>query len=100
MATQPQTVHVFPSTTWKWTRVKIQPAPEAPAGTARRRRTIMPLTWRNPRKPLTIMVTYRGGGEAWWQLEGRGRCIRIEGSHSLHDALWLFAGDESALPPA
>ena len=54
------------------------------------------LARRNPRDPLTITVTYRGGPECWWELKARGVTIRRPGSVSLHDALdWLQGTDRS-----
>nr|CRY96850.1 hypothetical protein [uncultured prokaryote] len=48
------------------------------------------LAERDPREPLTITVTYRGGSECWWELRARGVTIRRPGSLSLHDVLmWL-----------
>lgn len=42
---------------------------------------------RNPREPLTITVTYRGGAECWWEIRSRGTVLRRPGSVALHDVL-------------
>jgi hypothetical protein len=41
------------------------------------------------------MVTYRGGGECWWELSYGGRTVRVTGVVALHDAMrYLFEGGE------
>lgn len=41
----------------------------------------------NPRDPLTITVSYRGGSEAFYELRSRGRTWRLPGSLCLHDVM-------------
>lgn len=45
------------------------------------------LARRDPRDPLTITVTYRGGPECWWEIRARGVTIRRPGVTALHDVL-------------
>ena len=76
-----------PSTTWVWkTRTIRVPAggqkQEPPAG-----RHPKQLPSRDPRKPLTITISYRGGAECWWEIRGRGIVIRRPGALALHDVL-------------
>ena len=47
---------------------------------------------RNPREPLTITVTYRGGSECWWEIRARGTVVRRPGSEALHDVLAHLSG--------
>lgn len=93
MPTQVETYTCSPSTKWEYRKVKIPGPPEPLAAQGRRSRLRVPLPFRNPRKMLTIGVSYRGGAEAWWQLEARGRVVRVPGHVCLHDALTLFQGD-------
>lgn len=73
------------STRWAWKRVRIPPSPEAPSSAVAKRPP--PLgTW-DPRTPLTVTITYRGGPEAWYELKARGRRWRRPGSLSLHDVM-------------
>lgn len=75
-----------PSTTsdWKWVKMRM------PAGGPgdRRSQSVLPSLRALPRREkLTITVRYRGGPEAWWELEARGRLWRRRGSLYLHDVL-------------
>lgn len=42
---------------------------------------------RDPKAPLTITVRYRGGGEAWYYVEGRGGSGAFPGYRSIHDVM-------------
>jgi len=50
------------------------------------------LTPRDPRDPLTVTVTYRGGSECWWEIRARGVVIRRPGHVALHDVLSHLSG--------
>jgi hypothetical protein len=81
------TEHLFPSTTWEYRKVKIK-ALAAPHGSASPQGTpSKPLVRRDRRSPLTLSIKYRGGPEAWYEIETRGRTYRFPGSTYLHDAL-------------
>ena len=43
-------------------------------------------------EPLTIQVRYRGGAEAWWLVEARGRRQAFPGHLSLHDVMAVVTG--------
>jgi hypothetical protein len=74
-----------PSTTFGWRRVKVTSPPQA-HGTALRRSTFWRwLPARDPRKPLTIKVSYRGGPECWVEVHGRGGIGRYPGVTQLID---------------
>lgn len=89
-----------PSTTWGWRRVKIGRPPEA-QGTARLRSSSAALRpGRDPRTPLTVQVTYRGGPECWWELRSRGLILRRSGATAIHDALMELQGVNPGAPPA
>lgn len=76
-----------PSTAWTWKRVKVRrPAGGQQAPGAKRRRWHGSLP-RNPREPLTIKVSYRGGGECWYEIHARGSMGRFPGITALHDVM-------------
>lgn len=71
----------------------IPPPPERPRQSRGAAASLPFLSGRNPREPLTITVRYRGGSEAWWRLEARGRVWHVPGHIALHDALsWVQEG--------
>lgn len=78
-----------PSTTWVWERRKVRAAPTGPA--ARRAKPgLKSLSQRDPRQPVTITITYRGGAECWWELRARGQIVRLPGHLAVHDVfLWV-----------
>lgn len=53
------------------------------------------LTTRDPREPLTITVTYRGGAECWYEIRARGTTIRRPGHVAIHDLFRWINGDRS-----
>jgi hypothetical protein len=78
-----------PSTTWAWKRVKVRrPAGGQKRGASGGHSSLRHRANLNPREPLTLKVTYRGGNECWWQIETRGVTIRRPGYLALHDVLW------------
>ena len=42
--------------------------------------------------PLTMMLTYRGGAEAWWEVKCRGRTYHFPGHLCLHDVMARIEG--------
>jgi hypothetical protein len=50
------------------------------------------------RDPLTMKVRYRGGAEAWWLIEARGRSVAFPGHMCIHDVMrevcQQWTGDE------
>lgn len=79
-----------PSTTFGWRKVKIGQAPQAGMTGRRKATPLSALAKRDPRKPLSITVTFRGGPECWWELRARGAVVRRPGHLQLHDVLSLF----------
>lgn len=76
-----------PSTTWSWEVDKIsRPRREGQAREAQPRRW-RSLSRRNPKDKLTLTVTYRGGPEAWYLVEARGRSGVFPGVRALHDVM-------------
>lgn len=62
------------STTWTTRRVKLRQSPKAPrkpSPEAAARRKLAP--W-SRRDRLTVVVTYRGGAECWYEVKARG-CV-------------------------
>lgn len=76
-----------PSTTWGYRRVKMPSSAPQASSASRRGRHPATLSKRNPREPLTITVTYRGGPECWWEIKARGVTFRRPGYVALHDLL-------------
>lgn len=54
-----------------------------PAGSAR----WGALSRRDPKDRLTITIKYRGGSEAWYHIEARGRGGAFPGVMALHDVM-------------
>lgn len=81
------------STTWDWERDRISSA--ARKGTARvaKQRRWRGLVKRNPKESLTIRITYRGGNQAWYLVEARGRSGVFPGVLALHDVMREINGD-------
>lgn len=42
---------------------------------------------RDPKTPLNVVIRYRGGAEAWWLVEARGRRGAFPGHMSIHDVM-------------
>lgn len=58
---------------------------QQPSGAKRRRwHGALP---RNPREPLTIKISYRGGPECWYEIHARGGMGRFPGVTALHDVM-------------
>lgn len=94
MTAQPQSNRGSESTTWDWRKVKVRvPAGGHEARVAKPRRWYSLPRW-NGRKPLTIKVTYRGGGECWYEVHSRGCEGRFVGSTCLHDVMDEIYGDD------
>lgn len=75
--------------------------PERPKGPRQRvgeAASPSPLPGRNPRDPLTITIRYRGGSEAWWAIEGRGRTWYVPGHLCLHDVLTMVQDGRGGHP--
>lgn len=89
-----------PSATWAYRRVKITPPPQRPRKNDAE--GVLPALPRwNPREPLSLQVTYRGGAEAWWEIRARGRVWRRPGWQALDDVLAeVFAGTGGKAPAA
>lgn len=73
-----------PSTTWKWElrRVRADAARQAAQSPEASLRGLQGLS---RREPVTITLTYRGGGEAWFEIRARGRRIMRPGHEALYD---------------
>lgn len=76
-----------PSTRWEWRKVRISGS-SAPAGDC----AAEPLRSkasrrRDAHRPLTIVVTYRGGPESSWLIEFRGAVRRFPGHMALDDVM-------------
>lgn len=87
MARQPETERSFSSTRWIPEVVKIKP-PARATQAARRSRTVKALMrpW-EPREKLNMRIVYRGGAEAWFEIDARGETWRFTGACTLYDAM-------------
>lgn len=82
------------STTWEWRRVRVRRPPKAMDAVPEGRRWFFRLPRWNPRTPLTLRVTYRGGAECWYEIHARGGTLRVPGVTALHDAMVTLYGSE------
>lgn len=80
------------STTFAWRRVKIASAPQASSRSGPSGLHSALVARRDPRKPLTVTIVYRGGSECWWELRARGMVVRRPGHLQLHDVLSELQG--------
>lgn len=78
------------STTWETRRVRINRAPQASVDSAPKALRWRRLPPRDPRKPLTCTVKWRGGPEAWIEVHARGDIGRFPGSVCIADlVMWM-----------
>jgi hypothetical protein len=63
-----------------------EPAPQASRDSAKPSR-FGGLSRRSRESRLTITVAYKGGSEAWWVIEARGRVAAFPGHRALHDVM-------------
>lgn len=75
------------STRYEWKRVKIRRPPEASSTATPKASRLHRLPARNPRDPLHLTITYRGGPESWWEVHVRGTIVRRPGYTSLDDIM-------------
>ena len=61
--------------------------PAGQASTSRRGRRWYGLPKRRMEDGLTVKITYRGGAEAWWLVEARGRSGVFPGHLCIHDVM-------------
>lgn len=76
-----------PSFRYGWIYGKIAKPPEALASTSPKAPFWRKLTRWNPRDPLTLTVTYRGGAECWIEVKARGRLGRYPGHVAIYEVL-------------
>lgn len=75
------------STTWRPTVDKLRRPRPAGAAAPQASSRWSKLTRRRPSDPLTITVRYRGGNEAWYYVQARGRSGAFPGYRSIHDVM-------------
>lgn len=81
------------SPTWAWRRVRVRRPPEAHSDSRPKGDHFRRLPRRDPREPLKITVSYRGGSEAWYELHARGGVLRRPGVISLHEIMTIINND-------
>lgn len=85
----------WPSTTSGSTRATLKPPARATrAGAPKALRWSMLSRW-NPRKRLTITVTYRGGSGLWYEVSARGVVSRFCGTECFHCVMNRIYGGTS-----
>jgi hypothetical protein len=67
--------------------VKIRRPPEATGTVSPQAKRWWGLPARRPREKLILTVHYRGGPEAWYQVEARGRTGNFHGCTAIHDIM-------------
>jgi hypothetical protein len=72
-------------------RAKISRSPGG-QGTARRRRPFVGRAYRDPREPLTWIVTYRGGNNGWVEIKARGDKGFFHICSTLADVMSVISG--------
>jgi hypothetical protein len=82
-----------PSTTSEWEWRKIRRRPTGPQQNSAEGVLVRQLPVWDRREPLTLTVRYRGGGEAWIEIKGRGATLRVPGSLCIFDALSQMWGE-------
>lgn len=76
------------STTWTPQVDRMPSGPRREANTSRKRPSRFGgLSGRNPKSKLDIKISYRGGAEAWWLVETRGRSAVFPGHMCIHDVM-------------
>ena len=69
---------------------KIQGPPPGKGLPRAQRVSIFALRWRDPRKPLTVTLQYRGGPEGLWVAECRGWRWKFPGMLCVQDVMnWI-----------
>lgn len=63
------------------------PRPEGQHGAAGGHRRFGGLQRRKPESRLTLTISYKGGAEAWWLIEARGRTATFPGHRAIHDVM-------------
>ncbi len=86
------------SANWEWRKVKLRPPPAGDGAPAISRRSTRRLPARNPRKPITIEVTYRGGPSDSWIVRYRGQVWRFDGFVCLTDLMSVVNGPIVGVP--
>jgi len=81
-----------PSTTWEWRKVRVRARTPAPGSAARAKRAPLRLSPRSWREPLTCVIRYRGGREAWVEIRARGTTLRVPGHLAVVDVVARLNG--------
>jgi hypothetical protein len=78
-----------PSTTWHWKEGSLATA-KTSLGSPSGARSIYALRARDPRKALTLQISYEGGAEGRWLIQARGWQWRFSGSLAVCDIMnWV-----------
>lgn len=87
MAASPSSNERSGSTTWAYKKVKLRGPARTGQHDRRKPGRFSGLTRRDPKSVLTITVAYKGGAEAWWTIQARGRIAAFPGHMALHDVM-------------
>ncbi len=75
------------SPTCEWEIAKIRRRPQRQRDSAKRRQLWARMSRRNPTSPISIMVEWRGGAEAWIKVTSRGAYRNYPGYATLADVV-------------
>jgi len=87
------------STTWTHTPDRMRPARREGQRGVAQPPSFSGLSRRNPRDGITLKITYRGGAEGWWLVEGRGTRQAFPGSLDLHTVMTVVNQSWRATQP-
>lgn len=76
-----------PSTTWTARPDKLRPDPAGRATRPAKQGRFYGLGKRDRTVPLDVKIRFRGGSEAWYLVEARGRAVAFPGHLCLHDVM-------------
>lgn len=65
----------------------MRPSPARANQASRKASRFRGLQRRDPKSRLTLTIAYKGGNEAWYVIEARGRVVPFTGVTALHDVM-------------
>lgn len=90
----------LPSTQWTWKMVRVPATPPGPGNTSPKASSSPALSQWDRRTPLTVIVTYRGGPECWFEFRARGKVWRRPGVLCVLDLMNEIYAGTAGKPPS
>lgn len=75
------------STTWEWQTRRVRAVARQGQQGVRKAGRFRGLQRRDSKSRLTLTIAYKGGTEAWYVVEARGRVVPFTGVTALHDMM-------------